>query len=153
MESQEQRNISKKIGDYLLEEKICDTETIQKALEQQSVLRDKGVFKPLAAIIIEEACLTPWYLDRVLARMHVDILSSTSIFGSIPQESLQKTVSIVELRVLPEDVVIFNKGDEGDTFFIIISGKIPPIRKRKGALRFWLISSSSWNALKGRTAS
>ena len=124
MESQEQQIISKRIGDYLLEEKICDTDAIEKALEQQCVLKNNGIFKPLGSIIIEDIGLAIKDLDHVLARMHVDVLSTASFFHDVPQKSLEKTVSIAEQQVLPENVVIFNKGDKGDTFFIVISGKV-----------------------------
>jgi len=124
VESQGQQIISKRIGDYLLEKNICDSETINKALEQQNILKDNGVFKPLGSIIIEDVGLAMKDLDHILASMHVDILSSTPLLEDIPRASLEKTVSIVEQKVFPENEVIFNKADDGDTFFIVISGKV-----------------------------
>lgn len=124
MESQAKQIFSKKIGDYLLEEKICDHDTIEKALEQQSVLKSKGVFKPLGAIMIEDLGLAIKDFNDILARMHLEILSSASFLEDIPKESLEKTISLAEQRVLPENEVIFNRGDEGDTFFVVLSGKV-----------------------------
>ncbi|MDH3330274.1 MAG: sigma 54-interacting transcriptional regulator [Desulfobulbaceae bacterium] len=124
MEPQKQQILSKRIGDYLLEDNICDTGAIEKALEQQVALKNKGIFKPLGLIMIQDVGLAIKDLDRVLVRMHVDVLSSTSLFQNIPQESLERTVSLAEQRVLPENVVIFNRGDQDDTFFVVISGKV-----------------------------
>ncbi len=124
MESQRNHGVSKRIGDYFLEEKICDPVTIEKALEQQGFLKNNGIFKPLGSIIIEDIGLALKDLDRVLARMHVDVLSTASFFHDIPHESLEKTVSIAEQLVLPEGDIIFNRGDKGDTFFVVISGKV-----------------------------
>jgi len=124
MESQEKQIFSKKIGEYFLEEKICDPDTIEKALAKQSVLRSKGIFKPLGAIMIEDLGLAVTDLDGILARMHLDILSSTLLFADIPKEALKETISLAEQRILPANAVIFNRGDEGGPFFIVISGKV-----------------------------
>ena len=38
----------KKLGDYLIEEDVCTKEDIQRALEQQALLRKEQVFNLLA---------------------------------------------------------------------------------------------------------
>ena len=82
-------------------ERICDQDTIKKALEQQCHLKDQGIFKPLGSIIIEDIGVAITDLDRVLARMHVDVLSTATTFTDIPHQSLIKTVSMAEQLVLP----------------------------------------------------
>jgi len=124
MDVHSEKIISKRIGDYLLEERICDQDTIEKALEQQSHLKNKGIFKPLGSIIIEDIGVAITDLDRVLTRMQVDVLSTASNFTDIPHQSLIKTVSMAEQLVLPQGETIFTKGDKGDTFFVVISGKV-----------------------------
>lgn len=124
MDAHSEKVFSKRIGDYLLEEKICDQDTIKKALEQQSHLKNKGVFKPLGSIIIEDIGVAITDFDRILARMHVDVLSSASTFHDIPHQSLVKTISMAEQLVLPQGEIIFTQGDKGDTFFVVISGKV-----------------------------
>ena len=41
----------KKIGKYLLENKICDEFSLKNALEQQFKLKEKGVFKSVGSIL------------------------------------------------------------------------------------------------------
>ena len=116
--------LSKRIGEYLLEEKICNEQDIANALKKQTTLREEGVFKPLGVVMIDEIGLAFKDVDRCLQRMHIDVLSSTSLFKDVSVESIVKTVSIAEQLVLPENTVIFSQGDPADTFCVVISGKV-----------------------------
>jgi len=114
----------KRIGEYLLEEKICNEQEIAQALKKQATLREEGVFKPLGVVMIDEIGLTFKDVARCLQRMHIDVLSSTSIFKDLSKDSIVKTVSIAEQQVLPEDTVVFNRGDPAETFCVVISGEV-----------------------------
>jgi len=114
----------RKIGEYLVEENICKQDEVQAALEEQAVLRKEGVFKPLGTVLIDSIGVTVKDLDRCLKKMHIDILAQTSFFDGLSQDILEKTVAIAEQQILPENKVVFEKGDRADTFCIVVSGKV-----------------------------
>ena len=114
----------KKIGDYLIENRICDESSLKNALQEQLKLKEKNVFRPLGSILNESDLITAKDLDRALSQMHFDIVSASTLFKDIPNDLISETLSLAEFRVLPENSVIFNMGDQPDAFFIVISGKI-----------------------------
>jgi HEAT repeat protein len=54
----------------------------------------------------------------------VIILKTVGIFSGIPNDVLAEVASIVEEQEVEADHTIFNKGDLGDSMYIIISGKV-----------------------------
>ncbi len=114
----------KKIGEYLIENKICDKSSLSNALKEQSDLKEKGISKPLGSILTESSSVSLKNLDKALAKMHIDILAQSALFRDISRESIESTVSQAEYKVVTENSVIFNQGEEADTFFVVISGKI-----------------------------
>ena len=114
----------KKIGDYLIENRICDESSLKNALQEQLKLKEKNVFRPLGSILTESDLINAKDLDMALSQMHFDIVSASALFKDISNDSLTETLSLAEYRVLPENSVIFNKGDQPDAFFIVISGKM-----------------------------
>ncbi|MEN8231775.1 MAG: sigma 54-interacting transcriptional regulator [Thermodesulfobacteriota bacterium] len=114
----------KKIGDYLLENNICDESSLESALEEQLNLKEKGVSKPLGSILTDSASISLKDLDKALSKMHIDILSMSALFQNISKESIKKTLSQAEYKVLPGNSDIFNQGEKSDSFFVVISGKV-----------------------------
>jgi len=114
----------KKLGDYLIEENICDTAAIDDALKKQAKLMSEGVFKPLGKILLDDIGIAFTDVDKCLRKMHFDVLSKTSLFRNFSASSLESTVSIAEQQVFPKDVVIFNQGDQAHTFCVVISGRV-----------------------------
>ena len=114
----------KKIGDYLLENDICDESSLSSALKEQLNLKEKGVSKPLGSILTESSSVSLKNLDKALAKMHIDILAQSALFRDISRESIENTVSQAEYKVVPENSIIFNQGEDADAFFMVISGKI-----------------------------
>jgi DNA-binding NtrC family response regulator/NAD-dependent dihydropyrimidine dehydrogenase PreA subunit len=114
----------KKIGEYLIENKICDESSLSNALKEQSDLKEKGVTKPLGSILTESSSVSFKDLDKALSKMHIDILSKSTLFQDISKESIESTVSQAEYKVVPENSIIFTQDEEADAFFIVISGKI-----------------------------
>jgi transcriptional regulator with AAA-type ATPase domain/ferredoxin len=114
----------KKIGDYLLENNICDESTLESALKEQSQLKKNGIFKPLGSVLTDSLAISLQDLDKILSKMHIDILSKSALFGDISKESIEKTVLQAEYKILPENSVIFTQGEEADSFFVVISGKV-----------------------------
>jgi len=114
----------KKIGNYLIENKICDESSLNSALEEQQKLKEKNVFKPLGSILTESAGITAEDLNKALSRMYFDIVSASALFKDISNDSITETLSLAGHKVLPADTVIFNKGDQPDSFFIVISGRL-----------------------------
>ena len=114
----------KKIGEYLVENDLCDESLLEEALRKQAELREEGVVKLLGTVLTESQAISQDALDKVIVRMLLNILSSTHLFQSISDEVLKETLAKAHFRVLPEDTVIFNQGDEPESFVIIISGKV-----------------------------
>ena len=119
---------SKKIGDYLVEDQTCSELSIRQALELQSTLTREGVYKPIGKIMIEAHNLSAEDLERCLQRQRVDILSSVSLFKDLLSASVLKIANVAEHYVLPKNTTIFHEGDPGDTFCVIISGRLRVFR-------------------------
>jgi DNA-binding NtrC family response regulator/polyferredoxin len=114
----------KKLGEYLIENKICNESLLDSALEEQAELKSKGIFKPLGSVLTDSLAISLQELDKILSKMHIDILSMSALFRDISKKSIERTVSKAEYKVLPESNPIFNQGEEADSFFIVISGKV-----------------------------
>ncbi|MCP4671273.1 MAG: cyclic nucleotide-binding domain-containing protein [Desulfobacula sp.] len=114
----------KKIGDYLIEQKNCDAQMLSAAMEQQTLLRDKGVYKPIGQIIIEKGNLTPEDLKSSLHNQVADMLGSIELFKSLPPKLISKIASIAKCVAFPEGEIIIHEGDQGDSFYQVIAGLI-----------------------------
>ena len=55
-------------------------------------------------------------------------LSETAVFRDMPQEMLEEIARVVENRVLPARTRIFDRGDPGDSFWVIESGMVRVFR-------------------------
>ena len=118
----------KKLGEYLVENSICDEAQLDRALHEQAELKSKGVFKPLGTLLTDSHAVPQESIDKVVSGIHLDILSASALFQSTSSDVLQKTLSRAQSRILPEDSVIFSQGDEPDSFFIVASGKVTIFR-------------------------
>jgi len=113
---------SKKIGSYLVENKICIQQVIDTAKEEQVALEQEGIYKPIGQIIIENKNLTPGAVRYALQRQGKDVLHSVPLFKSLPPELIAKISAGAEYRALPKGEIIIHQGDQGDSFYLIISG-------------------------------
>jgi transcriptional regulator with AAA-type ATPase domain/ferredoxin len=118
----------KKIGDYLLENNICNESSLEIALQEQAELKQNGIFKPLGSVLTDSQAISLQDLDTILSKMHIDILSMSALFSGISNESIERTVSQAEYKVLPKNSVIFSQEEEADSFFVVISGKVKIFR-------------------------
>ena len=55
-------------------------------------------------------------------------LSETAVFRDMPQEMVEEIARVVEARVLPARTKIFERGDPGDSFWVIESGMVRVFR-------------------------
>jgi rhodanese-related sulfurtransferase len=55
-------------------------------------------------------------------------LSETAVFRDMPVEMLDEISRVVEDRVLPARSLVFKRGDPGDSFWVILSGKVRVFR-------------------------
>jgi len=55
-------------------------------------------------------------------------LSETAVFRDMPVEMLDEISRVVEDKALPARTVVFKRGDPGDSFWIILSGKVRVFR-------------------------
>ena len=56
-------------------------------------------------------------------------LSETSVFRDMPEEVMGEIARVVETKVLPAGTILFRKGDPGDSFWLIQSGKVRVFRR------------------------
>ncbi len=119
---------SKNLGEYLLQGKFCSNDTINMAVEAQQTLQKQGIYKPLGKIMVESDYIDSEALKGFLYNQWVDILSTADLFQEIPRQSVIKLAMVADQYVLPPDTVIFNEGDQGDTFCVIISGHVRVFR-------------------------
>ena len=114
----------KKLGEYLIENNLCDASLLDSALEEQAELKSKGISKSLGSVLMDSHAVSLHELDKTLSKMHIDILSMSALFRDISKKSIERTVAQAEYKVLSENSVIFSQGEEADSFFVVISGKV-----------------------------
>jgi transcriptional regulator with AAA-type ATPase domain/NAD-dependent dihydropyrimidine dehydrogenase PreA subunit len=114
----------KKLGEYLIENNICDEALLDNALQEQAELKNKGIFKPLGSVLMDSHHVPQDDIEKAISLMHLNILSSSVFFQSISRETLLKTLSGAQFRIMPEDSVIFSQGENPESFFIVISGNV-----------------------------
>jgi hypothetical protein len=69
----------KKLGDYLVENDVCDKSSLDNALQEQAELKSRGIFKPLGPLLTDSLTISLEDLDRILSKMHIDILSMSAL--------------------------------------------------------------------------
>ena len=114
----------KKIGDYLIERHACDAQIIHAAIEQQTTLKNEGIYKPIGQIIVESGNLNPRDLELILRHQIEDMLRSVELFKSLSPELISKIAGVAECMAFPKGKIIIHEGDQGDSFYQVISGLI-----------------------------
>ena len=114
----------KKIGDYLIERQACDAQMIHAAIEQQTTLKNEGIYKPIGQIIVESGNLNLRDLELILRHQIEDMLRSVELFKSFSPELISKIAGVAECMAFPKGKIIIHEGDQGDSFYQVISGLI-----------------------------
>jgi DNA-binding NtrC family response regulator/ferredoxin len=114
----------KKIGSYLVESQSCNQQVIESALKKQITLEHEGIYKPIGQIIIESGNLDPMDLELMLRHQIKDMLRSVELFKSLSPELISKIAGVAECVAFPEGEIIIHEGDQGDSFYQVISGLI-----------------------------
>jgi CRP/FNR family transcriptional regulator, cyclic AMP receptor protein len=65
-------------------------------------------------------------------------LSETAVFRDMPPNMVEEISRVVKTRVLPPRTMIFKKGDPGDSFWVIQSGKVRVFRSDNEGLEITL---------------
>ncbi len=126
----------KKIGSYLIEQNACDEKNLSQALEIQAGSASRGVYKPLGEILRDAADgATREIVDRCLHFQRIDILLAVPLFENLPREAVVKIAGVAETYALPANLTVFREGDPGDTFNVIISGRVRVFRNTEDDIR------------------
>jgi transcriptional regulator with AAA-type ATPase domain len=112
----------KRIGAYLIEKQICSKKMIDAALERQLSLKRQGAYKPVGQILVENGDLYMDTLDLILREQGEAMLHSVALFKSLSPELLKKIAGMAEFRAFPKGEVIIHEGDQGDSFYHVVSG-------------------------------
>jgi len=118
----------KTIGALLQEEELCSEEILAQALEQQQELFAKGIYKPIGQLLVEEGHLSPEDREHVLLKLSIERLSSLEIFQNLSRPSVRLIAEVVEHRVVPPNTLFIREGEVGDSFCIIVSGRVNVFR-------------------------
>ena len=114
----------KKIGEYLLKNRICDESSLNHALELQAELRGKGVYKPVGEILTESMGVDSHAQSQALFHLHYDIVSASPLFKLLSSESIKQTVLLAEHKILPGNSLLFKEGEDSGYFYLVVSGKV-----------------------------
>ncbi len=112
----------KRIGSYLIENQTCDEQMIDTAFSQQLARQDQGKYKPIGQIMVDNSDLKSEALDSILRRQGEDLLRSVELFKSFSPELISKIAEVADCMAFPKGKVIIHEGDQGDSFFQVISG-------------------------------
>ena len=69
----------KRLGEYLIENKICDESLLDSALDEQADLKSKGISKSLGSVLTDSHAVSHKDLDKIISMMHLNVLSSSAI--------------------------------------------------------------------------
>lgn len=111
-----------KIGACLIEKQICSKKMIDAALERQLSFKREEAYKPVGQILVENGDLDMDTRDLILREQGEDMLHSVALFKSLPPELLKKIAGMAEFRAYPKGEVIIHEGDQGDSFYHVVSG-------------------------------
>jgi len=99
----------KKIGEYLVEDHVCNKQAISNALDTQLELKAAGTYKPLGRILIDDSGNSVAAVEQCLQKMHLEVLAKTPIFKDLSPGSPNNIVSIAEQQVFPEGAVLVSQ--------------------------------------------
>lgn len=57
-------------------------------------------------------------------KLITDQLLESRIFKGIPRHEIEGLVEVMNLVLYPADTIVFNKGDVGDTLYLVLKGKV-----------------------------
>ncbi len=114
----------KRLGEYLVENNICDETSLESALKEQAELKSRGISKSLGSVLTDSHAVSSKDLDKVISLMHLNILSSSALFESTSRDVLKKTLSLAKVEEHTEGSVIFAQSETPEHFFIVISGTV-----------------------------
>ena len=114
----------KRIGQFLLENEVCDETLLDSALQEQAHLKSQGIFKPLGSVLTESHNIPQREIEKAGTLMQLSVLSSSVFFKDISRETLKKTLAGAQFQIMPAGSELFKQDEEPENFFIIISGKV-----------------------------
>jgi transcriptional regulator with AAA-type ATPase domain/NAD-dependent dihydropyrimidine dehydrogenase PreA subunit len=116
--------VMKRLGQYLIENEVCNEALLDNALQEQAHLKSQGIFKPLGSVLAESHKIPQRDIDKAGTLMQLSVLSSSVVFKNISRKTLLKTLTGAQFQIMPEGSELFKQGEEPNSFFIIISGKV-----------------------------
>ena len=115
---------TKKIGDYLLDNRACDRKTMDEALKKQSSLEILGQYKSMGEIMVEDGTVASEDLQRGLQEQWIDMLSTAELFQTLSEDQVRQIAGVAADRTIRKNTVLFSQGNPGDTYWLVISGEV-----------------------------
>ncbi|MCU0849077.1 MAG: cyclic nucleotide-binding domain-containing protein, partial [Spirochaetes bacterium] len=116
-------------GDFFGEEIVFSSEPRENTV----IAREKTTTVSLGAEILKPLIKRSSKIMTIMNRLYIDRklksdLRSVPIFTKLNPDLFQEVLSRAELLSLPEDRIIFNEGDPGDSFYLIREGEVKVFR-------------------------
>lgn len=109
----------KKLGEYL----DCDSEVIQKALDEQLACMDSAQKKMLGEILTESGAVTPGSLNKAILHQRLDRLKRCEIFSGLSYDELVKIREWVTEVSFKKGTEFLKQDIQGDCFYVLIDGQ------------------------------
>jgi len=112
------------IGRYLEDRLPHGASDIEQALQIQQEMSLQGISKPIGRILVEQGFIDNERLEEALRKQKQDVLLSMSLFESVPPESISVISMMAPCRIFSPGTNIFNYGDPGSSYYLVISGEL-----------------------------
>ena len=151
--------MEKPLGEYLVKESICTREQIAEALRHQVLLKNRKEYRLLGIILLETGLLseeqlihaldfqardnnrTPLYGNFQDEQEQLELLRRTPIFSSLTdghQNLPAELAKFAQTKTFSSTTLIFQRGDPGDAFYMILSGSVKVFRHNEEGARVTL---------------
>lgn len=114
----------KRLGDYLIEQKLCETAVVEEAVRYQKELAKDGIYKPIGELLTESGACSFQNLKTCIRKQAVDMLSMTELYKQLPMETIEWIADLADYKLFTKGQIVFRHGEPGDSFCQIISGLV-----------------------------
>ena len=114
----------RRIGVRLIQSGLCTRQDLIDALDAQYALHLQGTYRPLGEILVEKKVVSEADLEKVLREIQAETLSRVGLFSSFSADDLITLLSKAQTLCVPEGALLFQEGQRGDGYYIIVEGNV-----------------------------
>ncbi len=98
--------------------------TADRVLNIQSELVQKGIYKTLKQILMEDRDVAALVPEDYPDKLYEDILSRVDLFKSLPPEALAELAAVADNVILPDGDIVYRHSDKSSTYYVIALGSV-----------------------------